>query len=108
MQVWLRRRFASLHSGRSMRSLAALVLLSLALAGAAVPVCPVDVDGCSAITDVLGAQPLADDDALDDTPWVLGEPALAIGILGSFSPEPGSARHIPLLHDQRRYRPPRA
>lgn len=108
MQVWLRCGFAPLKSAPSMRWLAALVLLSLALAGAVVPLCPADADACAASTDVLGAQTLADDDALDDSPSMLTEPALAIGAAASAVPEPAPARHTPLLNDRRRYRPPRA
>jgi len=91
-----------------MRWLAALLLLSLALAGVALPLCPVDVDGCSAQADVLGAQAAATDDSLDDNPSVLPEPVVAVDVPGSSSPEPAPARHTPLLHDQRQYRPPRA
>lgn len=108
MQVWLRREVAPLLWAPPMRSLAAVVLLSLALAGAAVLVYPADVEACAAGTDVLSVQAVTGDDALDDGPWDLAGLTPLVDALSSPAPYATPARHTPLLHDQRRHRPPRA
>lgn len=89
-----------------MRSLAALVLLSLALSGVSAPLCPPEVQACASAAP-LGLQSPLDGD-LDDTPWEPVELAASVEARISDPPEVTPARHTLLLQDGRLRRPPRA
>ena len=89
-----------------MRTVAALVLLCLALAVVSARVCTPDAEACAA-ADVLAVQ-TPTDDGVDEVPWDLPRLAPAVDACVSPVPEATAARHVPRLEDQRRTRPPRA
>ncbi|HUM13274.1 MAG TPA: hypothetical protein VLT82_20165 [Myxococcaceae bacterium] len=88
-----------------MRPVLAIVLLCLAPVGLGAPLWP--MEACASV-DLLQVQTVVDDEALDDSPWVVREPSPVVLEHRTLAPPARSERHTPLLQDQRRYRPPRA